>query len=80
MQANNEISQLKEQCSVYKEEISQLKSGFDSMNEEYENLSYRCKTVSFNTFYMFRGYQIWVTLTLHNYAYINQEVGLEICN
>ena len=47
VEANNEISVLKDQCSAYRENISQLKTDL----EEYDQLSYRSKTVRCNHYY-----------------------------
>ncbi len=43
--AHDEVSQLKDKCSEYKEEIGQLKVDLTDMSEEFQVLSYRTKTV-----------------------------------
>ena len=45
-EANNEVAALREKCCQYREELAQLKQQLDDMDEEYQLLAYRSRTVS----------------------------------
>ncbi len=45
-EANNAVAALREKCSEYREQLAALTQRLDDMDDEYQMLAYRSRTVS----------------------------------